>query len=151
MRNPDYEYEFESYEDLKDFVDKRERDTIPHYWFGDIDNFNEDLDTIADIKKAMEPSWFTDGNASYVYEWDVCYRIYILEETLQHGKVIQAETTPMETLPEACETAERWWNHLAESDKKTSRISVIQARPSFENENYADLSDWDEISVWEHS
>ena len=148
MRDADYRHEFTNFDDLKEFVEARKNDTIAHYWFGDIDNFDEDLDTIADIRKAMEPSWFEDGNTSTIYEWDVCYRLYIMEETLQNGKVIQVETTPMKLLTEACETAESWWNHLAESDKKTSRISVIQARPSFENADHADLDEWDTISTW---
>ena len=150
MKDPDYKYEFTSFDDLKKFVENRKNDTIAHYWYGDIDNFDEDFDTIADIQKAMEPSWFTDGNASTVYVWDVCYRLYILEESLDHGEVIQMETTPMYDLLTACSTAGKWWDHLAESDKKKKRISVILARPDLYSENDgADLSEWTTVSSWE--
>lgn len=78
LGDPDFEREFESFEELQDFVERRKGDEEAHYYFGDMDSLDRELFTIDDIKKEMDPAWFEDEHTVTIYEWDLS-RVYYEE------------------------------------------------------------------------
>ena len=70
---PLYHYEIESYEEFLNFIEDRKDDKKAHYFAGDMDCFNDELETIEDIRRGVEQY---EGCASWpgecygpIYEW----------------------------------------------------------------------------------
>ena len=72
-------------------------------------------------------------------------RAFVMTEKLSpSGKTIDIETELCHDTDEATIRAERDWNHLAESDKKRTVISVILAALD-ESGKYANLDSWEKL------
>lgn len=75
-------------------------------------------------------------------------RVFLMTEKLSHsGETIDIETEPCHDPDEATIKAERDWNHLAESDKKRTVISVILAAPD-ESGKHANLDSWETLEEY---
>lgn len=76
-------------------------------------------------------------------------RVFMMTEKLSpSGETIDIETELCNDTDEATIKAERDWNHLAESDKQRTVISVILAALD-ESGKYANLDSWETISSWQ--
>ena len=72
-------------------------------------------------------------------------RVFLMTEKLSpSGETIDIETEPCHDTDEATIKAERDWDHLAESDKKRTVISVILAAPD-ESGKHANLDSWETL------
>ena len=75
-------------------------------------------------------------------------RVFMMTEKLStSGETIDIETELCNDTDEATIKAERDWNHLAESDKKRTVISVILAKPD-ESGKYANLDSWETLKEY---
>lgn len=65
-------HEFEDFEELEDFIEKRKEDKLHHYYWGFMECFDSELYTIADLEANMEPGWFECNEEEVeIYEWTV--------------------------------------------------------------------------------
>ncbi len=62
------EYSFESYDELKAWLDARKDDKRAVYYYGFMENFDGTLYTVADIASDMDASWFDEGQTVEIYE-----------------------------------------------------------------------------------
>ncbi len=70
---PVCEHTIESYEEFLEFVEKRKDDKKEHYFAGDMDCFNNEFETIEDIRRGVEQyedcaSWPGECFGP-IYEW----------------------------------------------------------------------------------
>ena len=119
-----------------------------------VDSIQDCLDTVMDYcNHSGDYSDITDSETR-VYLGGQLYaiagtRVYVMTEKLSHsGETIDIETELCHDTDEATIKAERDWNHLAESDKQRTVISVILAAPD-ESGKYANLDSWETISSWQ--
>ena len=65
-------HEFEDFEELEEFIEKRKEDKLHHYYWGFMECFDSELYTIADLQANMEPGWFECNEEEVeIYEWTV--------------------------------------------------------------------------------
>ena len=62
------EYQFSNESSLMDFIEDRADDKRSHYYWGNIENFDNEMYTLSDLMEYMNLSWFEDGGVVSVYD-----------------------------------------------------------------------------------
>ena len=64
------EYQFSNKSSLMYFIEDRVDDKRSHYYWGNIENFDNEMYTLDDLMEDIDLSWFEDGGVVSVYDFE---------------------------------------------------------------------------------